>query len=149
MGELSKLEVIVDLIKKGVYTRKQIIEQADCTTASFASYLATLRMGAKIGGTATCPMENSETGVMSFGLFTDWEASKAVAEKKPAKPLAERREIAAKKLTAAYARQENFEQAEDDGSVLHELKRKRVKLLSSLAKVEVELLDEESDDDAA
>ena len=81
----SKQEMVVRLVKDGLYTRQEIKDKVDCTAGALASYLNAMRNAAKFSGTALCPIEvENEKGEKVFVVRTFEEAEALRAERSPA-----------------------------------------------------------------
>ncbi len=140
----NKLDIIVATIKDGNATRESVIKAAGCTPKAFASYLTSLRNGAKYGGSAICPIEATEGDAKIFrlGTYEEYEASRVTAEKVSAeeKPLAERHATAVKNINKANATLNRFTARKEAGETFEkgsvdDLKFQIAKLQVTLANV--------------
>jgi hypothetical protein len=106
---MSKETQVFEMVKEGNRTRQEIIEAADCTPGSFASYLSAFRNAAKLTGAPVCPVEvpsedDPERKVFTVTTFEEAETLKAAqaSTRKSAGPAKtpEERFLAAKKRLA-------------------------------------------------
>ncbi len=82
----SKQEMVVRLVKDGLYTRKEILYKVDCTSGALASYLNAMRNAAKFTGAPLCPVEVvNEEGEKVFVAKTFEEAEALKADRPSAK----------------------------------------------------------------
>lgn len=111
----NKLDIIVSTIKAGNATRDSIVKAAGCTPKAFASYLTSLRNGAKYSGAAICPIEDANK-VFFLGTYEQYEAQKPVAGEAAAeKPLAEQHATAVKNINKATAAVGRFQARKESG----------------------------------
>ena len=112
----NKLDIIVATIKAGGATRESIIAASGCTPKAFASYLTSLRNGAKYSGSAICPIEG-EDKIFRLGTYDEFVALKPVAGESSAaeKPLAEQHATAVKNINKATAAVGRFQARKEAG----------------------------------
>ena len=169
--QLSKQEQVVNLVKEGKYTRKEIKEMVGCTANVFATYLSAMRNAANFTGVDICPIEEEIEvdgkikKVMTVTSFKAAEAAKAeraaASGRASTKTPAERLEAADRRVertsSALDSAKERYEANEDNREL--ELRYEKAKIEAELAEIEqarakalVEAQESEADveaDDAA
>ena len=98
-----KRMIIIDSIREGGMTAKDLMKAADCNAAGLASQFTYMRLVGddKVGG--TCPIKDADTDIYSLVTLEEWEQIKADKKanagknKGPAKTPEERLEAAIKR----------------------------------------------------
>jgi len=78
----TKQDKVVEMVKAGKYTRKEILEAVGCTSGALASYLSGMRNAARYTGAVLCPVEvaGEVAGEKVFTVMTIDEAETQRAE---------------------------------------------------------------------
>ncbi len=99
---MSKQDTVVRMVKEGVYTRQEILEEANCTPGALASYLSAMRNAAKYTGQPICPIEITEDdGNKVFSTASFEEVEEAKAERAANRPAAGPPKTPEERLAAA------------------------------------------------
>ena len=150
---MSKLDQMVEMIKEAKSTRDDILATLECTTGSMASYLTSLRTGAKYSNEPLCPVEVEDGDKKVFKFFTHAEAeemraAKGTKARVSSKSPEERLEAATKRVakcqTAVEKSAERLEANKKDQ--LLKLRDKKVNIELQIAEYELSQCDVPADD---
>lgn len=137
---MNKQQIVANMVKEGTYTRQEILEKADCTSAALASYFSSMRNAAQFTDAAVCPVEKEVDGKKVFTAMTFEdaeeyrEANTATRKAASTKSPAERYEAAKKRVdkctTAAEKARERADKNDDN---------RELELRAQKAEIELEL----------
>ena len=101
---MNKQQIVAEAVKAGTFTRQEILEKAECTSAALASYFSAMRNASQFTDAAVCPVEKEVDGKKVFVAMSFEDAEQyreehtATKSRAAAKSPEERYEAASKRV---------------------------------------------------